>query len=280
MGKFDEDSKVAGFLAQTTLFQLCGFFFAFFGWCLCIPAMTIIQWRKWHVEDTTKFDGGVIWIGIWEVCFESDGVPDCQEIICRLYEEKSTYPPKEICIARDLMPLCAVVQTLALGFFFLAYWNIIKNEGKGRITSTFFTIGGFLTLTGGVVLVISPAWNMHAVLNNENITFPITFGMPSHAKYQHVGVAIHLGFVSATLQIASGLIFLCHKCFIDKKTYPSESDMSSCSPSLAASGPYNRSHRKAKSEVTFHIPMGPIPDQRVAPTDSRTRRIVAETAYF
>lgn len=282
MGICSEDFQLASCLAQTSFFQLCGFLFAFVGWCLCISATALGQWRQWHIENTTELQSGVIWVGIWDVCSDIhvDGA-DYYDMNCKPFEEGYLYLPKEIIIAQDLMSLCAVLESLALGVFFFAYWNIIKKESKRRVTSLFFTIGGFLSLISGIVTLIPITWNMLSVLNNENIYFPQSFAIPSHPKDQNVGVAIHLGFVSAILQIVSGLIFICNKYWlIHNKTQPLDFEIPNgknseycprCDSLNISPSDYYKSFDEgnldkkehAKPEETFQIPMGPIPEQKV-----------------
>ncbi|XP_077199389.1 claudin-34 [Paroedura picta] len=297
MGVSGEDSQLASFLAQASFFQLCGFVLAAIGWGLCISATTLGKWRQWLIEDSIDYQAGVMWIGIWDVCYEVYSPDPEAEVHCKTFDVGHVFLPKEIFIAQDLMSLCSVVKTVALGFFFFAFWNIIKSDNKNKITSTFFTIGGLLSLTTGILILIPVTWNMFSVMNKKNIIFPETFKMPSHPKEQFVGIAIHLGLISAILQIVSGLLFLSNKClFIRQKTHPLKSGISKdsencprCGSSLNIlnSGHYKRfceggktKKSPAKPEVTFHIPMGPIPDQRVAHVDIKPIGIFGEPAFF
>lgn len=301
----DEDSKMASFLAQTSPFELCGFFLAFIGWCFCISSVSLGQWRQWYIENTTEFQSGVMWIGIWDVCYDTNpsDSSDYFDITCKPLEGANNFLPKEIYIAQDLMSLCAVVETLAIGFVFFAYWNSIKNGNKMGITVNFFNIGGFLNISSGIMVLVPVTWNMVSVLNNKTIKFPASFNMPSHPKRQQVGLAIHLGFASAILQIVSGFLFLSNKCWLmHKKTHPldlgNESESSSvkdfencphCGSSLTidTSSHYTsfcegirEKKMHGKPEVTFQIPMGPIPDQRVTRSDTKAFSIEGESAYF
>lgn len=218
-----EEIKVEDFLSHVSKLQLCGVILGLLGWILCLISMTLVQWRVWHIENSTLISSGIAWIGIWDVCFVLNAsVSDGDDtLFCQPLSMFDSFIPKEIFIAQDIMSLCCIVEALAICFIFFGMWNIFKSAHHRKLIDTFFSIGGGMFTISGVIVLVPLIWNMHSVLIEQKINFPLSFQLPPVPKRQYVGIAIHVGLISGTLQAFSGCFIICRKCLLlVKKIHP------------------------------------------------------------
>ncbi|XP_062983750.1 claudin-34 [Elgaria multicarinata webbii] len=217
----EEDTLVSSLLTHITCFQFCSILLAIIGWILCIISTAGVQWRVWHVDNVTGISSGIVWVGIWKVCFRHDATPDRNTYLhCEDFTENYRTLPKEIFIAQDLMALASIVNALAIGFMSFALWNVFKNTKQKKALITFFTIGGILNFTSGLIVLVPLSWNLHSVLAKEEIEFPDSFQLPRIPKDQSVGVAIYVGYGAVAFQLVSGLLTLFQKYLTFNKTHP------------------------------------------------------------
>uniref|UniRef100_A0A8D2KUG0 Uncharacterized protein n=1 Tax=Varanus komodoensis TaxID=61221 RepID=A0A8D2KUG0_VARKO len=215
-----DDILISGRLGHVTCLQFCGLFLAILGWIMCVTSTAVEQWRVWHVHNVTGISSGIVWIGIWKVCFMKDATEKNKYFYCEEFTDEHKTLPKEIFIAQDLMALASIVNALAISFMSFALWNVFKTTKQKEALITFFTIGGILNLAAGVIVSIPISWNLHSVLAKEEIEFPEFFQLPRAPKDQYVGTAIYIGFGAVALQLVSGSFILIQKYLTVNKTHP------------------------------------------------------------
>ncbi|XP_044840428.1 claudin-34-like isoform X2 [Mauremys mutica] len=194
-----ENLHVVKSLAITSHIPLLGFVLSVLGWILCVISIGLIQWRVWHVDNTTIISSGTIWIGIWDVCFTLN--PELANgsslMLCQRFTTRNTFIPSEIFVAQDLLMLATIMEAVAIGFTLSALWALYKKELKKHLV--FFLTGGILNIISSVFILIPVSWNLHSIMKNRSIAFPPPYHLPSTPKSQEVGAAIPVGLISVLL---------------------------------------------------------------------------------
>ncbi|KAM8975221.1 claudin-34 [Pelodytes ibericus] len=216
------------YLAHTAHLQLAGFAFATVGWVLSSITTGLVQWRVWHVSNTTIITSGIAWIGIWRACFFSNVLVSAHQntMYCQELSVMDSFVPNEIFIAQGLMVVSIILGAAGKAFCVWGLKNVY--QGSSRVFIRYwFTASGVLNLLSSVCIIISVSWNLHSVVRNFSISFPTTYEIPSSPEKQEVGAAIAVGFVSAILLFLSGIFFLSYKVpdIFDSKVYPLSSDL-------------------------------------------------------
>ncbi|KAM4047655.1 claudin-34 isoform 1-T2 [Anomaloglossus baeobatrachus] len=200
-------------LAHTTYLQIVGFAISTLGWILGSISTGLVQWRVWHVANTTLITSGIAWIGIWRTCFFSHILvsPNLKTMYCQQFSVMDSFIPREIFVAQGLMLVAIILGAAGKAVCVFGLKNVFQGTNHEPRIPHWFTTGGILILLSSISIIISVAWNMHSVVNNFSIPFPSTFGMPSNPEKQEVGAAISVGVVSAILLFTSGIFFLCYR---------------------------------------------------------------------
>ncbi|CAM4438521.1 unnamed protein product [Lepidochelys kempii] len=208
-----ENLQVVKSLVITSHIQLFGFVLSIFGWILCVISIGFIQWRVWHVDNTTIISSGTIWIGIWEVCFTLN--PELANgsslMLCQRFTPQNTFIPSEIFVAQDLLMLAIIMEAVAIGSTLFTLWNVYKKELKKQYILVFVLTAGLLNITSSVFILIPVSWNLHSIMKNHSIAFPPSYHLPSTPKSQKVGAAIPVGLISVFLLLLSGFLLLCDR---------------------------------------------------------------------
>uniref|UniRef100_A0A674I596 Claudin 34 n=1 Tax=Terrapene triunguis TaxID=2587831 RepID=A0A674I596_9SAUR len=173
--------------------QIIGLALGTLGWILCIISMGQVHWRMWHTSNATIISSGIVWVGIWKVCFNSHGKVsrDLRIMFCHRFHFNDAFIPQEISVAQVLVLAAIVLRAL----------------GKA-LTVFLFPI---LKIFAGVCVLIPVTWNCYSVAYNCAIPFPPSFYMPSSSEAQEVGAAIPVGIVSVILLLMSGTFSLSYK---------------------------------------------------------------------
>ncbi|MEE6519113.1 hypothetical protein FKM82_030599 [Ascaphus truei] len=212
------------YLAHTANVQLAGFAFATVGWVLGSITTGLVQWRVWHVANSTIISSGIAWIGIWRTCFFSRVLvsPNLETMYCQVFSVKDSFVPPEIFVAQGLMLVAIFLGAAGKVTCAFGLKNIYQGTAPITVITHLFTAGGIFNLFAGVCIIIPTAWNLHSVVNNFSIDFPSTFHMPSRPERQEVGAAIAIGILSAILLLMSGVLFLHYRqpVIFDPKVHP------------------------------------------------------------
>lgn len=201
------------YLATTTHLQLAGFAFATVGWILGSVATGLVQWRVWHVSNTTIITSGIAWVGIWRTCFFSHILVSSNQKImyCQEYSVTDSFVPREIFVAQGFMLTGTILGAMGKAAAVFGLRHAYQVTSQFSTIAQWFTISGMLYIFASIIILIPVAWNLNSVVNNFSIYFPSTYYMPSNPQKQEVGAAICLGVVSAILYFCSGIVFLAYK---------------------------------------------------------------------
>ncbi|XP_074839442.1 claudin-34-like [Carettochelys insculpta] len=194
-------------LVSSSHLQLAAFAFGTTGWILCTISMGLVEWRVWHVANTTIISSGIAWVGIWKVCFITylPVSSDLKEQICHKMNDYDTSIPNEIFVAQGLLLIAMVVGALGTASSIFALRSIYMGIHYKKYIIRFFLVAGFLYLAAGLCVLIPVSWNFYSVVHNQMIVFPPSFYMPSSPVAQEVGAAIPVGIISAILLMMSAI---------------------------------------------------------------------------
>lgn len=166
------------------------------------------DWRIWYVDNQTVITGGLAWVGVWRVCFNSH-ILDSAEI-CKSISLTDSFTPPEIAAAQVLCMVAVGVGVLAILVAGYAVRNAIFGVNNRHVRLTFVMACSLFWLTA-VCSLVPVFWNMNSVLTNLTIDFPPDFYLPSTPVKQEVGSGIGIGIGSGCLLIASGLLLMCYR---------------------------------------------------------------------
>ncbi|XP_061485673.1 claudin-34-like [Rhineura floridana] len=212
--RVQQGSLVVRWLSLVSCLQLCAFVLSILAWIMCISSTATGNWREWHVENRKEITNGIMFIGIWNVCYghapnelEEDSYWHCKE-----FTEQYPTLPKEIFIAQDLMSLASIVNAVAIGFMSFALYNVFKPVKHKNFIFIFFGLGAALNSSAGILVLIPVSWNMYSVLQGQEIHFPISFQLPKVPRKQHIGASIYMGYIAAGLELLSASLVVIEGC--------------------------------------------------------------------
>ncbi|XP_053312849.1 claudin-34 [Spea bombifrons] len=247
------------YLAHTAHLQLAGFAFATVGWILSSVTTGLVQWRVWHVANTTIITSGIAWIGIWRTCFFSQVLvsPNQEIMYCQEFSVTDSFIPVEIFVAQGLMVVAIILGATGKAFAACGLRNVYQGSSRITLIHYWFTVGGILNLLSSFCIIIPVAWNLHSVINNYGISFPSTYDMPSSPETQEVGAAIPVGIVSAILLFLSGTFFLSYRLpdTLISKVSPLSPEESIFSDSLSMSSRFSSKSLSLASRKHFTKPV-------------------------
>uniref|UniRef100_A0A8C9FUM2 Uncharacterized protein n=1 Tax=Pavo cristatus TaxID=9049 RepID=A0A8C9FUM2_PAVCR len=129
-------------LIGTSHLQLASFALGTIGWILCTVSMGLVEWRVWHVDNTTIISSGIAWVGIWKVCFISyiHVSPGYEEQFCHKFSGYDSSIPGEIYAAQGLLVIAMVMGLLGLTATICALRNIYMGISRKTPITRFFLI--------------------------------------------------------------------------------------------------------------------------------------------
>lgn len=183
------------------------------GWTLTIMALGLIQWRVWNVSDRDVLTSGVVWVGLWRVCFNSHTLvnPGVGALHCKHISLTEAFTPPEIVAGQVLMLLSLIVGLCANAAAVCVLRNVYFGMEKTSLIRLRFLATGVLCLSAAVLSLIPLLWNLSSVVTNQTINFPPDFKMPQAPESQQVGCGIWVGMVGTVLMISTGIIFSTYK---------------------------------------------------------------------
>ncbi|XP_027746055.1 claudin-34 [Empidonax traillii] len=200
-------------LVSASHLQLIAFALGTVGWILCTISMGMVEWRVWHVDNTTIISSGVAWVGIWKVCFISylHVSPGYREQFCHKFSGYESFVPHEIYAAQGLLLIAMFVGLLGLAATIFALRNVYMGITHKTLITPFFLVGGFFYIFAGLCVLIPVSWNFYSVTHNRSIAFPPSYYMPSSPVAQEAGAAIPVGIVAVILLLLSGTFSLSYR---------------------------------------------------------------------
>ncbi|XP_025972967.1 claudin-34 [Dromaius novaehollandiae] len=200
-------------LVSTSHLQLAAFALGTVGWIMCAISMGLVEWRVWHVDNTTVISSGIAWVGIWRVCFISylHVSPGYKEQFCHKFGVLDSFVPHEIYAAQGLLLIALIMGLLGLTATVFALRNIYMGIVDKTLITRFFLVGGFFYIFSGLCVLVPVSWNFYSVTHNESIAFPPSYYMPSSPVTQEVGAAIPIGIIAVILLLLSGTFSLSYR---------------------------------------------------------------------
>eukprot|EP00076_Gallus_gallus_P012237 XP_015129218.1 claudin-34 [Gallus gallus] len=200
-------------LIATSHLQLASFALGTIGWILCTVSMGLVEWRVWHVDNTTIISSGIAWVGIWKVCFISYNhvSPGYEEQFCHKFSGYDSSIPGEIYAAQGLLVIAMVTGLLGLTATIYALRNISMGISRKTSITRFFLVGGCFYVCAGLCVLIPVSHNFYSVTHNQSIAFPPSYLMPSSPVAQEAGAAIPIGIIAAILLLLSGTFSLSYR---------------------------------------------------------------------
>ncbi|NXK09665.1 CLD34 protein, partial [Herpetotheres cachinnans] len=198
---------------STSHLQLAAFGLGTVGWILCMVSMGIVEWRVWHVDNTTTISSGIAWVGIWKVCFISYRhiSSGYKEQFCHKFSDYNSSIPHEIYAAQGLLLIAMFTGLLGLTATIFALRNVYMGITHKTLITRLFLVGGFFYMFAGLFVLIPVSWNFYSVMHNQSITFPPSYYMPSSPAVQEAGAAIPIGIVAVILLLLSGTFSLSYR---------------------------------------------------------------------
>ncbi|XP_068777017.1 claudin-34 [Struthio camelus] len=208
-----EDLQTMRSLVSTSHLQLAAFLVGTIGWIMCAVSMGLVEWRVWHVDNTTVISSGVAWVGIWKVCFISylHVSPGYKEQFCHKFRAFDSFVPDEIYVAQGLLLVAMVMGLLGLTATIFALRHIYRGIADKTLIARSFLVGGFFYIFSSLCVLIPVSWNFYSVTHNESIAFPPSYHMPSSPATQEVGAAIPIGIIAVILLLLSGTFSLLYR---------------------------------------------------------------------
>ncbi|KAM4683502.1 claudin-34 [Amazona ochrocephala] len=200
-------------LVSSSHLQLAAFALGTVGWILCAVSMGTVEWRVWHVDNTTIISSGIAWVGIWKVCFISylQVSPGYIEQFCHKFSGYDSSIPAEIYVAQGLLLIAMFMGLLGLTATIFALRNVYMGITHKTLITRFFLMGGCFYIFAGLCVLIPVSWNFYSVAHNQSIAFPPSYYMPSSPAAQEVGAAIPVGIVAVILLLLSGVFSLLYR---------------------------------------------------------------------
>ncbi|KFP29399.1 Claudin-22, partial [Colius striatus] len=198
---------------STSHLQLAAFALGTVGWILCTFSMGMVEWRVWHVDNTTVISSGIAWVGIWKVCFISylHISPGYKEQFCHKFSGYDSFIPREIYVAQGLLLIAMFVGLVGLTATVFALRNVYMGIAHKTLITRFFLVGGLCYIFAGLCVLIPVSWNFYSVAQNQSISFPPSYYMPTSPAAQDAGAAIPIGIVAVILLLLSGTFSLSYR---------------------------------------------------------------------
>lgn len=239
------------YIAHTAHWQFLALIAGFLSWIITMTTVGLNDWRIWFVDNTTVINSGVAWIGVWRACFYSHVMSEIE--FCQSLNITDSFVPIEIKLAQVLMMLAVIIGLIAnmtgACAMRMAYFSM-ENRSKIRLA---FLLAGTLHLLAGFCSLLSLAWNMNSVLNDQTIDFPPEYQFPAAPDRQRVGDAIGVGLFASILMLLSGLGFLCYRYAWKKLKNLSPKQPSSPWTQINQGSSSGQQPNKGMDNPTFHM---------------------------
>uniref|UniRef100_A0AAY4CYF2 Uncharacterized protein n=1 Tax=Denticeps clupeoides TaxID=299321 RepID=A0AAY4CYF2_9TELE len=198
------------YLAHTAHPQYAAMWLGAVGWILTVVTTGLVEWRVWVVADVSVITSGMVWVGIWRVCFFSHILvsPELRVMFCQKMRLSDAFTPWEIAVAQVLMMVAAVLGLLASASVIYGLRNIFFGLDKKIHILVAFSLGGVLYLLTAVCSLIPLCLNFNSVVQNQTIAFPDIFHVPPAPVEQHVGGGIAVGISASIMMVTSGIVKL------------------------------------------------------------------------
>ncbi|KAF3815773.1 hypothetical protein GH733_016312 [Mirounga leonina] len=191
--------------------QVAGFAIATVGWILTTTSMGFVEWRVWHMDNTSLSPSGPVCVGMWKVCIYHHISNYNRTKLCRHFSYRDTYLPLDIRVSQNLLLVASILGLLGRASTIFALRNVYMGVRQGNATFNPSVASGILNLAAGICISIAVVWNYHSVVNEEGITFPPSLAIPFKPDTQETGSAFLVACLAAFMMMLSALLFLAYK---------------------------------------------------------------------
>lgn len=181
------------------------------GWTLTCMSLGFIEWRVWLVGRSEVIESGVAWVGLWRVCFHSHALANPGFLHCSTISPFEDYTPPEIAAGQVLMVLAVVGGLLGNAGGVYAVRNAYFGVRRTLLVRRAFYVSGALYLLAASTSSVPLLWNLHSVVTNQTISFPLDFRLLPAPILQYVGGGIGVGLVGTGLMVVCGIVFCCYR---------------------------------------------------------------------
>lgn len=205
--------EVMPYLVHTAHAQFVALLLAAVAWTLVIVTVGLVEWRVWEVSDLSVITSGLAWVGIWRVCFYSHApiLSNNEIMFCQRIRLSESFTPPEIATAQVLMLVSLILGLAGNAIVVYGLRNVYFGLNKVKPIRLAFSFGGVLLILTGASALVPVCWNLNSVVNNQTISFPAEFRMPSAPVNQSIGPGIIVGIFASVLLIFSGMVFLFYR---------------------------------------------------------------------
>ncbi|XP_056450010.1 claudin-34-like [Gadus chalcogrammus] len=191
--------------------QLAALCLSLVSWTLGVASLGVVEWRAWHVEDRSVVTSGVAAVGVWRTCFHSHVLvsPGLRVMFCRGMGVAEDFLPDEITAVQVVVPLGLAVGLGGNAAAVAALRGVYVGRGWGGARA--FLWAGWLCALSALLSLGPLAWNLHSMLGNQTIAFPLEFHLPTKPVRQSPGVGVIVATAAAVLMLISGIMFLCYR---------------------------------------------------------------------
>ncbi|KAI4882214.1 hypothetical protein NFI96_006224 [Prochilodus magdalenae] len=137
------------------------------------------------------------WEGLWMNCYRQANI----RMQCKVYDSLLYLPP-ELQAARGLM--CCAVALCGLGLLvsFPGLQSTACLPDQPRMKSLIIMVAGVMQVMAGICVIIPVSWTAHIII--QDFYNPLLLD----AQRRELGEALYIGWVTAAVLVASGVVFL------------------------------------------------------------------------
>ncbi|XP_051841426.1 claudin-8 isoform X2 [Antechinus flavipes] len=185
------------------ILQLAGLSLGGIGMVGTVAVTIMPQWR------VSAFIGSNIVVfenlleGLWMNCMRHANF----RMQCKIYDSQLALPP-DLQASRGLMCAASVLSFLAFMIAILGMKCVICTGNN--VKRFFLLMAGIMFILAGIVVLIPVSWVAHVTI--KDFYNPIV----NTAQKRELGEALYIGWTTAAVLVAAGLIFCCVSCCKEK----------------------------------------------------------------
>ncbi|XP_008494932.2 claudin-8-like [Calypte anna] len=192
--------------------QITGLIFGGIGMVGTLAATVMPQWRVSAHIDSNIIVFETMWEGLWMDCVSQMGI----RLQCKFYDSFLALP-RPLEVLRILMCIAVVLSIISFltAIVGVKYTHRTKEDPQG--VSIFILAAGIALLLTGILVLIPVSWSGGSIIHDfydPKVPVPLK---------RELGAALYVGWASAALLIAAGVMYCVFWCWSDtslKSRYP------------------------------------------------------------
>uniref|UniRef100_A0A8C8YDW8 Claudin-34 n=1 Tax=Prolemur simus TaxID=1328070 RepID=A0A8C8YDW8_PROSS len=186
--------------------QVPGFTIATIGWILSSTSTGLVDWRVWHMDNSSSFPTGHAYVGMWKVCIYRHHTNISTDTICHQYTYYDDFLPLNVRISQHLLLLASILGLVGKGYSIHGIWSMHVGILQERKVRRSFVISGTLDMIAGLCVLSAVLWNYCCITTLQGIAFPPSFQLPFKPDRQETGNATVMANLGAVLKVLSGFL--------------------------------------------------------------------------